>query len=531
MEQFDVIVHCHNIISLDQGLLSLGNTLAVKDQRIAAIGEASDFTTARAGVHLDLRNADLFPGFVESHMHLAWTGLIQTQINCGHPKVKRIADILNAIRERAISQPPGTWILGHHWDDTLLEEQRPPTLQELSEAAPRHPVYLLHNSGHLALANQAAFDCARIGLQNNIPGIKRTPGGALSGELHEAEALESISQYIPAPTTLEMQEAIKAATAICHSHGVTAATDAAMGLGDPTSVRSIWQAYQHADQTHALRVRLACYSRILDQSTFVSADPPTNFLESRGVKLFADGSIQGHTARLLEGYHDQPQEHGVLLKSPEELAALIKFYDQKGQQVIIHGNGDGAIEAILQAYSQVLSPNNTHRHRIEHAQLAHPDHLKIMKHLGVLPNFFIGHVYYYGDRHRDRFLGQDRARQLNPLATALQLGMPFALHSDSPVTPVNPLASIETAVTRRTSMGKFLGEDQRIPISAAWRAYTDWAAYLGFRETHVGSLRVGAWADFIALNHNPFETEPDTFWNTVELLHTGVAGEIVYSRT
>ena len=92
-----------------------------------------------------------------------------------------------------------------------------------------------------------------------------------------------------------------------------------------------------------------------------------------------------------------------------------------GRQIAVHCNGDGAVEAFLNAVEAALAkfPRENHRHRIEHCQIVSEEQLARMKKLGVVASFFIGHVYYWGDRHHNRFLGPERAQRISPLRSAL----------------------------------------------------------------------------------------------------------------
>jgi predicted amidohydrolase YtcJ len=114
----------------------------------------------------------------------------------------------------------------------------------LDRVSPNHPVYLVHNSGHLAVANQRAFDVAGIRAQTRIEGIVYGEDGQLTGLLMESSALESITKHVPVPTANSMVEDIGRAVHLCHRAGVTASADAAMGLGNPASLRAVWEAYQ-----------------------------------------------------------------------------------------------------------------------------------------------------------------------------------------------------------------------------------------------------------------------------------------------
>ncbi len=527
---YDHLIQASSVMS-PHSPVSLGEAILVDQGRIKAIGHPSDFYTVNVHKHTDLRGYHLYPGFVESHAHLWLMGHQKGQVDCGPPHNLQIRDILEQISLRAREIPRGSWILGHHWDDTRLADKRPPTLDELTRAAPYHPVYLLHNSAHLAVANQLALDLAGITVQSTVPGIMRDDRGKLSGELREWQALEAVSRHIPRPSSDQMAEELGLAVNQCLEQGVTAATDAALGLGDPRSIQAVWQAYQSREASSEPFVRTQCYVRVTDPDTVIPENPPTPFLSVAGVKLFADGSIQGHTALLREPYHDRPETQGVAVTELGKLVDAIKFYQDKGWQLAIHANGDAAIDSVLKAYDISFEGQfSPRRHRIEHAQMATQDQLEKMLELGVLPNFFIGHVYHWGDRHHNLFLGAERAKNLDPLHTAHQLGLIYGLHSDSPITPINPLQSVMTATTRLTESGQVLGSEQRISLQDAWKGYTTHAAYLGRREHQVGDLRPGLYADFIALSGTPLAHGPDDLLRT-KIVKTFIGGEVVFERS
>ncbi len=140
---------------------------------------------------------------------------------------------------------------------------------------------------------------------------------------------------------------------------------------------------------------------------------------------------------------------------------MVADVHSSGWQIWTHGNEDAAIQSILNAYERALAadPRGDHRHRIEHCQTAGEDQLDRMSSLGIAASFFAPHVWYWGDRHREIFLGPEGAARIDPLASALRRGIRFGLHNDSPVTPISPLLSIGTAVSRLTSSGQVLGDD------------------------------------------------------------------------
>src|SRR5262249_28056330 len=183
--------------------------------------------------------------------------------------------------------------------------------------------------------------------------------------------------------------------------------------------------------------------------------PASPMLKLGAIKLIADGSIQGYSGYLSKPYTvpppgAQPDYVGYPFVSREELTSRVKALHEAGYQIAIHGNGDAAIDNILYAYqeAQKAHPRIDAHHIIVHAQMAREDQLDAMKALGVIPSFFTLHTYYWGDRHRDIFMGRERAYRISPAQSALKRGLRFTIHTDTPVVPMDPLLLVWAAVNR-----------------------------------------------------------------------------------
>jgi predicted amidohydrolase YtcJ len=148
-----------------------------------------------------------------------------------------------------------------------------------------------------------------------------------------------------------------------------------------------------------------------------------------------------------------------------------------------------------------------------------------MKQLGVATNLFTNHIYFWGDLHNSTFLGPDRARDMDPAGSAQRMGIPFSLHSDASVTPVDPLFSMWTATARKTMSGRILGEEERISVLQALHAVTLGAAYLLGQDDKKGSITVGKLADFAVLDRDPLTVlSPDELRN-IKVLGTVMGGK------
>ena len=209
---------------------------------------------------------------------------------------------------------------------------------------------------------------------------------------------------------------------------------------------------------------------------------------------------------------------------------MVKKFHDNGDQVFIHGNGDQAIADILHAFAvaQQDNPRPDPRHVVIHSQMASEDQLDTMQELGVLPSFFVLHTYYWGDRHRDIFMGPERAMRMSPAKSALDRGMIFTIHCDTPVVPQEPLRAVWSAVNRLSVSGKVIGADQRIPVEEALRAYTVNSAYQYRLENVTGSIEQGKWADFVIPAEDPTQCDPVRI-KDIAVLETIVAGKSIFA--
>ena len=229
------------------------------------------------------------------------------------------------------------------------------------------------------------------------------------------------------------------------------------------------------------------------------------------VKIVADGSIQGYTGYLSRPYHTpyhgDANYAGYAAVPREKLFKQVLDLHRAGYQIAIHGNGDESIEDILDAFeaAQQAHPVDDPRMILIHSQMAREDQVARMQALGVTPSFFSAHTYYWGDRHRDIFIGPDRAAVISPARWAQQYGVRFSSHLDTPVTPMLPLQAVWSQVFRQTSGGDVLGPEQRIEVMDALRAVTIDAAWQVFQEDNRGSLEPGKYADLVVLSGNPLD--------------------------
>ena len=532
------------ILTMDSGG-SQAQALAVRGETILAVGSDAEIM-ALADQHTvvtDLRGRTMLPGFIDGHSHFVSAGLMAaTQLDLSSPPVggvKNIAEIKELIRAKAAETPKGEWILGFGYDDTGLEDKRHPLASDIDEVAPEHPVLLRHVSGHLSSCNSLAL--AKANYTKDTPDpvggvIRRDEHGNPNGVLEEPPAREPVFRHIPAPTEADWMEGIKAACAAYTAKGVTTAQDGFTATGD-------WGALKRAHELGLLRNRVQILPGVsrMDINTFNTHVSGTQLtadgkISLGAAKLLADGSLQCYTGYLSNPYHkviydlpDGPMWRGYIQENPEGFIDRIVALHRQGWQIAIHGNGDEAIQLILDAYEEAQKryPRADARHIVIHCQTVREDQLDRIKRLGVVPSFFVVHTYFWGDRHRDIFLGPDRAKRISPLRSALKRGILFSNHNDTFVTPIDPLLSVWSAVNRLTSSGQVLGEEYTISVMDALRSVTSWAAYQACEETSKGSLEPGKLADMVVLGDNPLAVDKKAI-RDIPVLATIVGNELVY---
>jgi predicted amidohydrolase YtcJ len=432
---------------------------------------------------------------------------------------------------------------GRQFDDSLVEDDRHLTRHDLDGVSETRPVVVSHISGHLAYANSVAQRAAGVSKDTPDPEgglIARDENGEPTGVLYES-ATRLVLALAPPPTLDEAIDALEWAGRQLVRVGVTSMHDVGSGQHELS-----FRAYDLATRDGRLPVRTylaagfgglaARYGPLEVVPTLASTGLASGFGSDRvraGIlKIVHDGSLQGHSGAVTVGYHDQPETTGIQIWPQETLNTAVEQALVAGWQVGIHGNGDQAIDSILDASEGTLAkhPVDDHRLRIEHCQTVREDQLDRMARLGVAASFFNLHVYYWGQRHRDRFLGPERGERISPLRSALARGIHFGGHSDWWVTPVDPLFNVHVAVNRRTREGDKLGPDFTITPEQALHAMTLDSAWLGFEERLKGSIEVGKLGDLVVLSDDPLTVPPEAI-DDLEVDYTVIGGEVVYHRS
>lgn len=499
--------------------------LVERGGRIAYVGdrEEAERLAGPGARRVDLEGRALLPAFVDPHSHLLACAYARLQVPLGEcAGWGEIADRLSRhVQERDI--PPGAWVKGTGYDQNALAEGAAPDRFCLDRACPHNPVVIQHASGHAGVFNTLALE--RLGVLNGDCGLERDGQGELTGRGEENPFLDLLGR-IPMDGLEDVLRAFQGAQEEYASHGVTTAQE---GLLQPVMA----PVYQEILRRGLLYLDVnayvppADYDRLRGQfAQEVSASPGT--FRVAGMKIFLDGSPQGGTAWVREPYAGGGCGTSTMTDG-QVLSAFRQALDRDAQ-LLAHCNGDRAAEQYLTLLAQAEREvgKKLCRPVMIHAQLLGLDQLERVKALGVIPSFFVAHVYHWGEIHVKNF-GLDRAGRISPAGSALARGIPFTFHQDSPVIPPDMLETIWCACVRRTKAGRVLGAEERIPVEAALRAVTQTAALQYGLERELGTLRPGKRADFVLLSGDPLRTPPEEL-KKLRVERTIRCGRTIWSR-
>ncbi len=513
--------------------------VAVRDGRIVGAGTLEEL--AGWGAHtLDDRFADkvLMPGLVEGHSH-TMEGTLWAYIYCGFfdrmdpegtvwPGLKSIDAVVERLREAAARLDMPTAPLAGWSLDAIYYDNRRINRHDLDQVSTERAIGVLNASGHILNVNSRALELAGL-LKPGIdhPGIPLGDDGLPTGEMKGPEAMAPLGIHTGFDRDLLAcdEPGMRRFARLCVRTGVTTAADLANTLPDDAveMMRRVTAEPDYPARIVSLRRFYGLTPEALIERVLELRDLSQDNLRLGIIKVVADGSIQGFSARLRwPGYYNGAPE-GLWYTTPEQMREIYARALAAGVQVHTHTNGDEATELVLDCLEEALRkhPAPDHRFTLQHCQLADAAQFRRIRALGMCVNLFPNHHFYWGDQHYGITVGPERAERMNACATALRTGVPLAIHSDAPVTPLGPLFTAWCAVNRRTASGRTLGEAERIGVADALRTITLGAAYTFHLDGEVGSIEAGKRADFAVLEDDPESVGGEALkdvgvWGTVQ---------------
>ncbi len=536
-----------DIITMEGDTPEYVEALVTRDGKIVFAGgnEEANENGGENATRVDLDGKTLLPGFIDAHGHVWNAGFQAVSANLlpapdGDGKsVDAIVGLLNAWAEEnaeAVAQYGA--IIGFGYDDSQLEEKRHPTADDLDRVSEEVPVFIIHQSGHLASTNHKGLEAAGY-----TAGVEDPPGGLIrreEGTDVPNGVLEEMASFIPLikfMSTLDSHANEIIAKAGLEAYTRFGYTTAQEGRATQENCET-WKTLAGRNE---LPIDVAAYPDIQSQMNYMlevgDSENYVNHYRVAGVKLSLDGSPQGKTAWLTEPYVVPPQGQSSdyrgypAIQDDAEVQRLVDSAYAHDWQILVHCNGDAAGDQLIRTIDQAVETygQGDRRPVMIHAQTARFDQLDKMKELGIMPSFFSMHTFYWGDWHRDQTLGKERAWKISPTATALEKGMLFTEHHDAPVALPSSIMILHTTVNRVSRSGAIIGPEERISPYEALSSITKWAAYQYFEEDTKGTLQPGKLADLVILDRNPLKVDPMEI-KDITVLETIKEGKTVYTN-
>ena len=510
--------------------------VAVRGRRILGIGTEDELATRFPGyARLDIDGRTALPGLIDAHNHFLATGESLASIDVRFPGAASIDDVVARIATAATIVPDGRAITAFGLNDDKYG--RSLTRRDLDRASTRHPIRVLHVSGHGVVVNSLTLERAGIGADVEDPpggSFGRNADGLLTGSCFDA-AMQVVMPvavdvgshgpnfHVEIPLD-EAVDAVERAGRAFLAAGLTTVCDA-------QTTRRELTAYRAAREQGRLPVRTVCMplSNQLDGFRELGIVGPIGDDELRigPLKIYADGSLIAGTASFDEPYGANGQLSGSMYHSPDDLATLIQDAHAAGWQLGIHVQGDRAMRIVVDALEAAIgrSPRD-HRHRLEHAGYPTPPLIERISALGLITVNQPNYLFDSGDEFLEQ-LGE-RAHGLQPLRSELDAGIVVVLSSDSDVTSFRPLDTIQASIVRRTRDGAAIGPTEALTLEQALHAHTMAAALAIGMEDRIGSLEPGKLADLTVIDGD-LERTPTDGLASLDVWMTMLGGRVGYA--
>ncbi|MEM9379348.1 MAG: amidohydrolase [Planctomycetota bacterium] len=518
-----VVLRGGNVLPVDEAFSSHA-AVALRGNRILAVGsdEAVTEVAGRGARVVELEGRTILPGFIEPHMHFAMKAGLGHFADVGpfvHATFDEALQALGALHEAAVAGGDDEWVRARQFDPSLLDPPRELTSRDLDAVAPARPAFVLNASGHIAYVNSRALQLG--GLTKDTPdppgaSYGRYEDGSPNGVLYgtashlpvlvrdEGTARRMMTSFVDAGRGVGDEAAALGITTLCDM-----ATGALSGASELDNYRAMYEGGR-------MKARIRAYLYDGGGPSFdeakVRPEDGDALMRVAGWKVVTDGSNQGFTGRQREPYWTEDSV-GLYYVEPDDLRRLVLKRGRQGWPLALHGNGDAAIDSILDAVASARAEGvdvASLRFRIEHCSILHDEQIARMKDLGVVPSFLIHHVHFWGHVMRDLVFGPKKVQLLDRCAAVDEAGLRWVMHSDDPVSPMGPLHKIRVAVVRDLwkEPETILAPEERVSTASAIRAVTRNAAWQCHSEHELGSLEPGKLADLVVLEEDPRKVDP-----------------------
>ncbi|MGX7419436.1 amidohydrolase [Carnobacterium gallinarum] len=480
---------------------------------------------------IDLDGGTVFPGFVDSHLHLLWYGQSLARLNLKECETKQLA--LQMITERVMELGTDEWLFVEGYNENKwIDDATAFTQADLTRLSKTNPILVRRIDYHNVVINQAFTE--KIGIQKNqlFDGggeIVLDASGNFTGVLKD-EATNLAINAFPESTSEEMEEYLTLAIQDLWSKGITGGHSEDLHyfngfFGTFATFKESLGEHLLPFRAHLLIHNAELKSFVQSGEQFLDSDP---FVELGAMKIFYDGTVGSRTALMEAGYDSDSTNHGLQIQTDEQFTRMVREARQAGLPVAIHILGDLAFEKVITTLRQ-YPPADGQMDRMIHTPWLRPNLLDLAKGLPLLfdvqPQFMSSDLPWALD-----VLGPNHPPLAFAWKSIQQAGFPLAGGSDAPVEIPNPFLGIHAAVTRTVSSdlnGHRYFPAEALSVYEAISLYTIGSAIADYHSDTRGKIQAGYVADFTVVKENPFMI-PIQKLNEVKVIQTVVSEKVVY---
>ncbi|MEQ2456108.1 amidohydrolase [Flavonifractor hominis] len=516
------------VVSMDR-VMSRYEAVGVEDGRIVFLGDSAQALQQSWEETRDLQGAMVLPGFNDSHMHLLHYAMFRRNVPLFG--VKNIDEVVERCQARIAKENPA-YLIGMGWNQETMEEGRLLTREDMDRISTDIPVCMLRTCIHIAACNTVMLERIRA-LKDVDPEVMALVDFE-HGILRE-NAARLYMDVLPQADDAYVRELIQEGQRELNAAGITCIhSDDLMAIAgmDPIHLIDVFRQME-ADGALTVRIYEQCLVEPKDFERLkgVRSDPAdrTSLFRTGPRKLLQDGSLGAKSAEMIDGYVDEPDNHGIPIYTEEELFQRIQAAHDVHMDVAVHAIGDLALKKVCDAMERAeqANPWPEHRHGIVHAQTTTPALLERMKELGlqayIQPIFIDADMNIIAER-----VGEEHAKDCYNWKAMEDLGLRVSGGSDCPVEPFDILDNMRAAITRQNRAGtRTYLPDQALSVEQAVRLFTSDAAWPSRDEGVRGTLEMGMLADLVVLDRDLFAIQPSQF-PQVKVLETVLNGTTVY---
>ncbi|WP_066194965.1 amidohydrolase [Gracilibacillus timonensis] len=503
-----------------------------KNGSIVAIGSVKEIEAAYQtdiDHYHDLQGAVMYPGFVDSHLHIIGHG--EKLLHLDLSAMQSAEEVLAAVERKTKELEPDEWLVAEGWNENQWQDSRVIDKSELDAISTEHPMMLTRVCRHAIITNSKVLELADITKDTVDPQggkIVRNQAGEPTGYLLD-QAQELVKEIVPMISEKKLQQTVQVAVEDLLRLGLVGGhSEDLFYYGGFQRTLAAYQAI--LPTMYKFRAHLLVHHLVFDDmlETGYRFGDGGEYTSLGPMKIFSDGALGGRTAWLKQPYADDEKNSGIPIHTTADLDILFQKVRKWQHPVAVHAIGDQAVEEVARMIKKYPLTNGL-RDRIIHAQVMDKDVLALLKELPVVldiqPSFVASDFPWVISR-----LGAERADRSYPWKTYLRQGIACAGGSDAPIEDVNPLKGIQAAVTRRSRMdGAIYGENEELSVFEAISLYTKGSAFVINHEHDRGVIQPGYTADFTILEKDLFYHDP-AFFHEIAVNTTIVNGEVMYQK-